>query len=81
MRYCLQSVRVLTIAATLAMVSPALANGSADEHRDCHGDAMRLCSHEIPNVDRITLCMEHHVKHLSQACRRHFGHGHHPNRY
>ena len=23
----------------------------------CTGDAMRLCGHEIPNVQRITACM------------------------
>jgi hypothetical protein len=35
----------------------------------CSGDAMRLCSSEIPNVERITACMERQRESLSEGCR------------
>jgi hypothetical protein len=30
---------------------------------------MRLCSHEIPNVQRITACMVRNRAHVSPGCR------------
>jgi hypothetical protein len=44
-----------------------------DEDEACRGDAFRLCSFEIPDVDRITACMERKKSQLSPACRRFFG--------
>ena len=35
----------------------------------CSGDAMRLCSSEIPNVARITACMERQRDSLSDGCK------------
>ena len=35
----------------------------------CTGDAMRLCGHEVPNVQRITACMVRHRAHVSPGCR------------
>ena len=35
----------------------------------CTGDAMRLCGHEIPNVQRITACMVRNRAHVSPGCR------------
>ena len=35
----------------------------------CTGDAMRLCGHEIPNVQRITACMHKQRANLSAGCR------------
>ncbi len=35
----------------------------------CTGDAFRLCSSEIPNIDRITTCMRKQRASLSTGCR------------
>jgi hypothetical protein len=40
-----------------------------EQQEMCSGDAMRLCSSEIPNVDRITACMERQRDALSDGCK------------
>ena len=35
----------------------------------CTGDAMRLCGHEVPNVQKITTCMVKQRANLSPGCR------------
>ena len=42
---------------------------SAEAQQMCTGDAMRLCSSEIPNVSKITACMMRQRASLSSACR------------
>ena len=44
-----------------------------EEDEACRPDAFRLCSSEIPDIDRITACMERKKSQLSPACRRFFG--------
>ncbi|WP_374546655.1 hypothetical protein [Rhodoblastus sp.] len=46
--------------------------GTSQQRHDCGGDAHRLCGHHIPDVQRITSCMQRHVAQLTPACRRHF---------
>jgi hypothetical protein len=48
--------------------SPCLAF-SWEAQQMCSGDAMRLCSSEIPNISRITACMHQHRAKLSAGCR------------
>jgi hypothetical protein len=55
-------------AATALSTSPGPAFAS-DAQQMCTGDAMRLCGHEIPNVQRITACMVKHRANLSPGCR------------
>jgi hypothetical protein len=55
-----------TATALAARPSPAFAS---DAQQMCTGDAMRLCGHEIPNVQRITACMVKHRANLSPGCR------------
>ena len=45
----------------------------ADQRRLCTGDVLRLCSSEIPDVDRITACMHRQRASLSEGCRKVFG--------
>ena len=40
-----------------------------EQQEMCTGDAMRLCASEIPDVDRITACMERRRESLSERCR------------
>ena len=35
----------------------------------CTGDALRLCGHEVPNVQRITACMAGTARKVSPGCR------------
>ena len=56
----------LATAATALSASPSL---SSDAQQMCTGDAMRLCGHEVPNIQRITACMVKHKAQLSPGCR------------
>jgi hypothetical protein len=49
-----------------AGLSPAF---SSEAQQMCTGDAMRLCGHEVPNVQRITACMVKQRANLSPGCR------------
>jgi hypothetical protein len=42
---------------------------SAEAQQMCTGDAMRLCSSEIPNISKITACMIKQRSSLSTGCR------------
>ena len=44
-----------------------------DQRRLCTGDVFRLCSSEIPSVERITACMHRQRANLSPGCRSVFG--------
>jgi hypothetical protein len=61
----------LTIATALmfGMLSTASQAYTLEQQQMCSGDAMRLCSSEIPNVDRITACMARQRDSLSEGCR------------
>ncbi|GLR92265.1 hypothetical protein [Bradyrhizobium iriomotense] len=58
------------IAATTAALhtSPSLAF-SSEAQQMCTGDAMRLCSSEIPNISRVTACMVRNKHNVSPGCR------------
>ena len=65
----------LAMAALLLVGSSALAqeNRGADEQRvACTPDVLRLCSWEIPNVDRIVACLRREKSQLSVGCRQVF---------
>jgi hypothetical protein len=51
--------------------TPSLAY-TAEEQQACSGDAFRLCSSEIPDVDRVTACMVRNKAQLSPGCRVYF---------
>ena len=42
---------------------------ASDAQQMCTGDAMRLCGHEVPNVQRITACMVKQRANVSPGCR------------
>jgi len=54
------------VAALSTSPGPAFAS---DAQQMCTGDAMRLCGHEVPNVQRITACMVKQRANLSPGCR------------
>jgi hypothetical protein len=49
---------------------------SSEAQQMCTGDAMRLCGHEVPNVQRITACMVKQRANLSPGCRAVMERGH-----
>jgi hypothetical protein len=59
---------VIACAATALSARPSLAF-SSEAQQMCTGDAMRLCGHEVPNVQRITACMARNRAHVSPGCR------------
>ena len=42
---------------------------TAEQQRLCSSDAFRLCSSEIPYVERVTSCMRKHKASLSDGCK------------
>jgi hypothetical protein len=50
-------------------ISTAAHAYTPEEEQACSGDAMRLCSAYIPDVDRITACMIQLRDQLSPGCR------------
>jgi len=44
-----------------------------EQQQACSGDAMRLCGEFVPDVDRITMCMEQKKAQLTPVCRAQFG--------
>jgi hypothetical protein len=52
---------------------PVAGQAYTDEQQQaCTGDAFRLCSAEIPDVDRVTVCMVRNKSRLSPGCRVYF---------
>ncbi|GLH78846.1 hypothetical protein SSBR45G_37550 [Bradyrhizobium sp. SSBR45G] len=60
--------------AAAALLVPAAARAyTAEQEQACTSDAFRLCSSEIPDVDRVTACMVRRKAELSPPCRAQFG--------
>jgi hypothetical protein len=61
---------MLVTALSCSALWPEASNAyTFDEQQACSGDAFRLCSSEIPDVDRITACMVQNREQLSPGCR------------
>ena len=54
---------------TLAALSTAAQAYTPEQQQMCTGDAMRLCSSEIPDVERVTACMVQKRAQLSEGCK------------
>jgi hypothetical protein len=59
-------------AAALLAASSAHAAGTPEQRRACRKDAMTLCREFVPDVPKITACMEAHKAQLSPPCRTQF---------
>jgi hypothetical protein len=78
MRTKLLFVRGLQLVACVAacwVACPATSQAFTEEdaRRLCTPDVLRLCSSEIPDVERITACMRRQRASLSEGCRSVFG--------
>jgi hypothetical protein len=60
------------ICAILAVGPAALAHaedrGTPEQQAACRPDVLRLCGPEIPDVQRITMCLRYYMKKLSPEC-------------
>jgi hypothetical protein len=61
------------LCAALIAASPALAGdyrGTPEEQAACRPDVLKLCGPEIPNVERITMCLRYYnsSNKLSPSC-------------
>ncbi|HXH44339.1 MAG TPA: hypothetical protein VNK51_10910 [Bradyrhizobium sp.] len=57
-----------------AMVAPGAAfaeenRGTMEQQMACTPDVWRLCSDQIPDVSRITACLQQNTPQLSSSCR------------
>ncbi len=59
----------LAIAPLLLMWPAAGWAYTAEQQQACSDDAFRLCSAEIPDVERVTACMVRQQSELSPGCR------------
>jgi len=53
-------------------ISSAHAVGTPEQRRACRADAMKFCREFVPNVKKITACMEANKHQLSPLCRTQF---------
>lgn len=63
---------MLATALSFSMLPTASEAYTPEEQQACSGDAFRLCSSEIPDVDRVTVCMIRNKSQLSPGCRAFF---------
>jgi hypothetical protein len=62
----------LSAALSLSLLPTAGHAYTQEEQQACQPDAFRLCSSEIPDVDRVTACMIAKKSQLSPQCRQFF---------
>ena len=63
---------ILATAVSFSMLSTAADAYTPEQEQMCTGDAFRLCSSDIPDVDRVTACMVRQRSQLSPGCRAFF---------
>jgi hypothetical protein len=63
---------LLAAALSVSMWPTASKAYTPEQEQACTGDAFRLCSSEIPDVNRVTACMVAKKSQLSPACRAQF---------
>lgn len=63
---------MLAPAISFSMLSTAAHAYTPEQEQMCTNDAFRLCSSDIPDVDRVTACMVRQRSQLSPGCRQFF---------
>jgi hypothetical protein len=53
----------------LGLLTTTVSAYTQEQEQMCTGDAMRLCSSEIPDVERVTACMVQKRAQLSDGCK------------
>ena len=60
---------LIATALAFGMLTTASYAHTPEQEQMCTGDAMRLCSSEIPDVARVTACMHRQRALLSDGCK------------
>jgi hypothetical protein len=60
---------VIAFAISVFSMSTASYAYTSEQAQMCTGDAFKFCSSEIPNIDKITVCMQKNKAQLSPGCR------------
>jgi len=60
---------LLATGLTAALASGESRASTAEQQQACSPDAFRLCSSEIPDIERVTACMVRNKSQLSPQCR------------
>jgi hypothetical protein len=68
----LQFALMLATALAVSMWPAASEAYTPEQQQACSDDAIRLCSADIPDVDRITACMIRKQDQLTPGCRAYF---------
>jgi hypothetical protein len=63
---------MLAAALSVSMLPTTSRAYTPEQEQACTSDAFRLCSAEIPDVDRVTACMVAKKSQLSPPCRAQF---------
>jgi hypothetical protein len=63
---------MLATALSVSMWPAASRAYTPEQQQACSDDAFRLCSADIPDVDRVTVCMARNKSQLSPGCRVYF---------
>jgi hypothetical protein len=63
---------MLITALSVSMFSTQGFAYTPEQQQACSGDAFEFCGAEIPDVDRVTVCMIRNKSRLSPGCRAHF---------
>lgn len=72
-RFCLfAGLLLMAVTALSADAQAQSAQGTLQQRKDCADDARMVCGRFIPDVNRITQCMQANKRQLSPQCRRHF---------
>jgi hypothetical protein len=69
---CVRAVCALAAMSAASMLPVAALAYTPEQQQACSGDAFRLCSSEIPDVDRVTACMVRNKARLSPQCQAQF---------
>jgi hypothetical protein len=59
---------LVLVAALVTFSSLSFAMGTSEQRAACTPDVFRLCSSEMPNVDRIVACLKRERANLSKPC-------------
>src|SRR5258708_32775239 len=60
---------LVATALTMGMLTTVSHAYTPEQEQMCTGDAMRLCSADIPDVERVTACMVRQRAQLSDGCK------------
>ena len=63
---------MLAMALSVSMWSAASRAYTPEQQQACSDDAFRLCSADVPDVERVTACMVRNKSQLTPRCRVYF---------